>query len=251
MNVARLNLTHCTHEWATKVIKDLRSYLNESQSSAEVAIWVDINGPKTRTGKLKNGGPFKLKSGQDFTFVATTYTKKLLDVGDQIFIDDGLLSFTVTERLENAIKCKVGNSGLLGENKGINFPRHIIEDLPAVSDKDKEDIALAIEQDVDFVSVSCIRNIHDVEAVRKLLGNSKVKLLAKIENKRGMENYDSILNITDGIVIDRGYLGAEVDVELVTVAQKKMIGKANIAGKPILVANQILESMKHTPRPAR
>ncbi|KAJ3035703.1 hypothetical protein HDV00_003464 [Rhizophlyctis rosea] len=266
MNVARLNMTHCTNEFATKVIADLRSYLTETQSSAEVAIWVDINGPKVRTGRLRDGGPVKLKSGQDFLFVndlsivgdetkasmvATTYTKKLLDVGDQVFIDDGLLSFTVTERLENAIKCKVGNSGLLGENKGINFPRHVIEDLPALSEKDKEDINLAIQQDVDFISVSCIRNIQDVETVRKLLGNSKVKLLAKIENKRGMDNYDSILNITDGIVIDRGYLGAEVDVELVTVAQKKMISKANIAGKPILIANQILESMKHTPRPAR
>ncbi|KAJ3298742.1 hypothetical protein HK104_010307 [Borealophlyctis nickersoniae] len=262
MNVARLNLTHCTHDFAAKVIRDLRLYLDETKSIAEVAIWIDINGPKVRSGRLASKY-VTLEAGDYFEFVndenligdnkrvATTYTKQLLRVGDQIYIDDGLLSFTVVERLENSIKCKVNNSGELGENKGINFPRHVIEDLPAVSEKDKADIAFAVAQGVDFISVSCIRSVQDVQAVRHYLGSSNVKLLAKIENQRGVDNYESIVQLADGIVIDRGYLGAEIDVDLVTVAQKKMIVKANVAGKPIIVANQILESMKTNPRPAR
>ncbi|KAI9003256.1 pyruvate kinase [Gaertneriomyces semiglobifer] len=263
MNVARLNLSHCTHEFAKEVISHIRSYQRETNSTVEVAIWLDINGPKVRSGKLKGGQAVELEKGQEFFFVndenlvgdetrvSTTYTKELVKVGDKMYIDDGLLSFTVVERLENSIRCTVDNSGVLGENKGINFPSHVISDLPAVSDKDRADILFALDNDVDFISISCIRNIDDVVEVRLMLGNNKVKLLAKIENRRGMDNYESILKMADGIVIDRGYLGAEVDVEDVTIAQKKMIREANLAGKPILVANQILESMRTNPRPTR
>ncbi|RKO94027.1 pyruvate kinase [Blyttiomyces helicus] len=263
MNVARLNLSHASHEFAASVIRHLREFLFESKSSAEVAIWLDLNGPKVRSGKLVNNQPVKLHAGDDFYFVndpsvigdntkvSTTYTKELVKVGDKMFVDDGALSFTVVERLEDSIRCKVDNTGILGPDKGINFPSHVIEELPAVSEKDARDITFAIEQGVDFISVSCIRNIEDVEEVRLLLGNHKVKLLAKIENLRGMDNFDSILKMADGIVIDRGYLGAEVDIELVTIAQKAMINKANVSGKPVLVANQILESMTTCPRPSR
>ncbi|TPX30537.1 pyruvate kinase [Synchytrium microbalum] len=263
MNVARLNLSHCTHEFAQEAITNIRSILTETNSTAEVGIWVDINGPKVRTGSLKDEKPVFLKGGDSFFFIndvnevgdntkiSTTYTKELVSVGDKMYIDDGLLSFTVVERLPNSIRTIVDNSGWLGENKGINFPSYIIEELPAVSPKDEEDILFAIKLGVDFLSVSCIRNVSDVEEVRILLGNSKVKLLSKIENQRGMENYEAILRLSDGIVIDRGYLGAEVDVEIVTTAQKRMVTLANTAGKPILVANQMLESMRSHPRPSR
>ncbi|KAJ3109099.1 hypothetical protein HDU97_009217 [Phlyctochytrium planicorne] len=262
MNVCRLNLSHCTHEFAKQVIENLRTYIEETNNTAEVGIWIDLNGPKVRSGKLKEKNVF-LKAGDDFYFVndseligdntrvSTTYTKELVKIGDKMYVDDGLLSFTVLERLDNAIRCRVDNSGYLGENKGINFPSYVIEELPAVSAKDAADISFAISQGVDFLSVSCIRTIEDIEEVRMLLGNSKIKLLAKIENKRGMDNYESILKLADGIVVDRGYLGAEVDVELVTMAQKKMIMQANVTGKFILVANQMLESMKNNPRPTR
>ncbi|KAJ3154455.1 hypothetical protein HDU89_008525 [Geranomyces variabilis] len=263
MNVARLNLSHCSQDFASRVIRTIRAILVETESTAEVAIWLDMNGPKVRSGKLANGEAVWLDAGDDFYFVndpgmlgdktkvSTSYQKELVNIGDKMYIDDGLLSFTVVERLEDSIRCKVDNSGLLGESKGINFPSHIINDLPAVSEKDKIDIGYAMKEQVDFISVSCIRNIEDVEEVRLLLGNHKVKVLAKIENKSGMDNFESILRMADGIVIDRGYLGAEVDVELVTIAQKKMISMANVAGKPILVANQMLESMRTNPRPAR
>ncbi|KAI8816277.1 pyruvate kinase [Fimicolochytrium jonesii] len=263
MNILRLNLSHCTQDFAANVISSVRAYLKDSGSLAEVAIWLDINGPKVRSGKLKNGEPVTLHAGDEFFFVndasvvgdntrvSTSYTKEIVKEGDKIYIDDGLLSFTVLERLADSIRCKVDNSGILGESKGINFPGAFINELPAISEKDKTDIAFALDQDVDFISVSCIRNVEDVEELRLLLGNHRVKLLAKIENKTGMDNYESILKMADGIVIDRGYLGAEIDVELVTIAQKKMIALANVAGKPILVANQMLESMRTNPRPAR
>ncbi|KAJ3325942.1 hypothetical protein HDV06_002327 [Boothiomyces sp. JEL0866] len=262
MNIARLNLSHCTHEFALQVINDLRQIQKELNVRSDVAIWIDVNGPKVRTGKLNE--PVTLNKGDEFFFVndlsiigdnkriATTYTKELVQVGDQMCVDDGAISFVVVERLENSIRCIVENTGVLYENKGINFPQRTIEDLPALSAKDKDDVAFAIANQVDFVSVSCLRDSEDIEELRRLfLGNSKIKILAKIENKRGMDNYDQILKLADGIIIDRGYLGAEVDLEVVVVAQKKMINQANQQGKPIFIANQILESMKTNIRPTR
>ena len=263
MSIARLNLCHYSHEDAARVIRDLRAYLATTKDSPQVAIWIDANGPKVRTGKLENGGPVYLKRGNDFIFsndpaavgndtmVSTSYTRELLSVGDKICVDDGRLSFTVLERVPNGIRTKVENDGYLGEDKGVNFPEKTITDLPAISEKDRKDLQFAITNDVDFVSISCIRNVHDIEELRFVLGNSYVKLLAKIENKRGLDSFDSILKVADGIVIDRGYLGAEVDVELVTIAQKKLIAAANITGKSVFVANQILESMNKNPRPTR
>ncbi|KXS20159.1 pyruvate kinase [Gonapodya prolifera JEL478] len=263
VSVFRLNMSHCTHEFALQVIKDLRSYLEETELTAEVGIWVDINGPKVRTGKLKGDKPVQLIAGQDFYVindenyegdekgVATTYTKKLVEIGDKIIVDDGLIALNVVERVPEGVRCIVENSGLLGPHKGINFPSHVIEELPAVSDKDAQDLKFALDNQADFVSVSCIRNLDDVQEVRLLLGNSRTKLLSKIENERSLENFEAILKISDGIVIDRGYLGAEVDVEYVTSAQKQVIAMANTAGKPVLVSNQMLESMKDHPRPSR
>ena len=263
MAIARLNMTHCKRDFAAEIIQNVRSYVSETNTTAEIGIWLDINGPKVRSGRLRGGKPVYLKAGETFFFVndsdllgdetqvATTYTKKLVAVGDKIWIDDGLISFTVVERQEDRVKCLVDNSGYLGEQKGINFPAHVIDELPAVSEKDRNDIMFAIEQDVDFISISCIRSVEDVQEVRMLMGSSKIKLLSKIENQRGMDNFESILTMSDGIVIDRGYLGAEVDVEIVTTEQKRLISMANAVGKPIFVANQMLESMRSHPRPTR
>ncbi|KAI8900585.1 pyruvate kinase [Globomyces pollinis-pini] len=262
MNLARLNLSHCSHDFAVDVIANLRKIQLEDQDRSEVAIWIDVNGPKVRTGKLENG-PVSLKKGDNFFFVndlsvvgdntkiATTYTKELVQIGDLMCVDDGAISFVVTERLENSIRTVVENDGVLAENKGINFPQHSIDDLPALSAKDKADVAFAVEQEVDYVSVSCLRDMDDIAELRMLLGNSSIKILAKIENKKGMDNFESILKMADGIIIDRGYLGAEVELELVVIAQKKMINMANHAGKPIFIANQILESMRTNYRPTR
>ncbi|KAH6572355.1 hypothetical protein BASA50_005595 [Batrachochytrium salamandrivorans] len=263
MSIARINMSHCTPENAAEIIRNLREYTDASREHPEVGVWVDINGPKVRTGKLINGTPVHLKKGDDFFFlndssaigdntkVSTSYSRELLHVGDRIFVDDGTLSFTVVERLEDCIKTVVDNNAVLGENKGINFPDRTIDDLPAISERDRKDIMFAMKQNVDFISISCIRDIEDVEEVRMILGNSNIKMLAKIENKRAMNNFESILMVADGIVIDRGYLGAEVDVDVISIAQKKMVALANTAGKPILIANQMLESMVSSPYPTR
>ncbi|KAJ3365691.1 hypothetical protein HDU91_002107 [Kappamyces sp. JEL0680] len=272
MNIARLNLAHCSHEFAAQVVQDLRAVQAQSSGRSEVAIWMDVNGPKVRTGKLANG-PVHLKKGDDFYFVndlsvmgdetkvATTYTKDLCVVGDHLVVDDGSVSFVVVERLENSIRTTVQNNGALGANKGINFPERSIDDLPALSAKDKEDVKFAIQLGVDFVSVSCLRDEEDIQELRQvlLLGNSHIKILAKIENRKvrlrsqrqGMNNFESILKMADGIIIDRGYLGAEIELEVVVIAQKKMINMANRSGKPIFIANQILESMVTNYRPTR
>ncbi|KAI9207115.1 pyruvate kinase [Polychytrium aggregatum] len=263
MNVARLNLSHSTHEFVSEVITSIRECLQESNSTAQVAIWVDTNGPKVRSGRLVNSQPVYLEVGQEFwirndvdligdsTQVGCSYTKKHVEVGETLYIDDGILSFKVVGRTDDSLKTVVLNSGYLGENKGINIPKRVVEDLPALSEKDRTDINFALQNNVDFISVSCIRSVEDVEEARILLGNSKVKLLAKIENERGMQSYKQILNFADGIVIDRGYLGCEVGIEIVTTSQKEMIDYANTAGKVVLVANQMLESMRTSPRPTR
>ena len=204
-----------------------------------------------------------LKKGNDFYFVndanlvgdetqcATTYLKALVKVGDRLFVDDGALSFLVEERMEDRIRTKIECDGILQSNKGINFPQNFIHDLPALSEKDKNDIRFAIQQQVDFVAVACLRDKTDVEALRMYLGNSDIKIIAAIENQRGMDNFEAILRYSDGICIDRGYLGAEMDLELVVIAQKKMINLANRFGKSIFISNQILESMVHHYRPTR
>jgi pyruvate kinase len=153
--------------------------------------------------------------------------------------------------MPNAVKTIVETDGILGENKGINFPQLMIRDLPAVSEKDKNDILFAIENECDFVSVACLRDQADLQEVRLLLGNSDIKIIGVIENERGMQNFDSILKFADGICIDRGYLGAEVELETVVIAQKRMINMANRAGKPVFISNQILENMTHNYRPTR
>jgi pyruvate kinase len=232
MHVARINFAHCTHAEAAAIVSTVR---NISKSlNKTVAIWADINGPKVRSGKLENG-PVQLIKGNDFYFVndpsfvgnqhkvATTYTKPLLKVGDVVFIDDGALCFTVTERLADSVKTRIENDGVLGENKGVTFPRVSINDMPTLSERDKADIVFALDKDVDFLSVSCLRDIEDVQAVRMLLGNSRVKLFSKIENKLAMDNFDEILLVSDAIVIDRGYLVSEIDVESLVLNQKRMI----------------------------
>ncbi|KAJ3223526.1 hypothetical protein HK099_001004 [Clydaea vesicula] len=258
VHVLRLNMTHMSREFAKEIISNIRSLA----CADEIGIWVDVNGPKIRCGKLVEGKPVFLEEGQDFTFLndpnavgdntrcATSYSEHIVRSGDKIYVDDGMLCFTVVERVEEGVLCKVDNSGWLGENKGINLPRHFL-DLATITQKDKLDIQFAMENKCDFLSISCIRDVSDVEELRLLLGDSKIRLIAKIENSRGVTNFSSILSMADLIVIDRGYLGAELDAEFVPVAQKKMIAECNAAGKPVVIANQVLESMTTRPRPSR
>lgn len=245
----------------------MRDCLKESGSDKIVAILLDTKGPEIRTGKLKEGKEIELIEGQEFTFyceengferlgdssgVWTTYPclPESVKVGDAVMVDDGLLSFRVDKIGSDWVKCKLENSGLLGETKGINLPGNKVN-LPALTEKDRNDILFGIEQGVDFIAASFIRKASDVKEIRKVLGDSGIKIISKIENQEGLDNFDDILKESDGIMVARGDLGVEIPIEEVLRAQKMMIKKCNFVGKPCITATQMLESMIYNPRPTR
>jgi len=265
MNVMRLNFSHGSHEEHAARIAALREVKEETGLKA--AILLDTKGPEIRTIKLENGEDVKLVAGQTFTIttdktvvgnntiVAVTYDDfaKDLSVGNTVLIDDGLIELTVKEIEGNEVRCVVENNGMLGENKGVNLP-NVKVNLPALAKKDIADLKFGCEQGIDFVAASFIRKGDDVREVRRVLtenGGSNIKIISKIENKEGLDNFDEILELSDGIMVARGDLGVEIPVEEVPFAQKMMIEKCNEAGKPVITATQMLDSMINNPRPTR
>jgi pyruvate kinase len=265
MNVMRLNFSHGNFEEHGQRIENLREVM--ATSAQPLAILLDTKGPEIRTIKLENGEDFALVAGQEFTFttditvvgnqdrVAVTYPgfAKDLTKGNIILVDDGLIEMEVLETTETEVKCKVLNNGDLGENKGVNLPGVSVK-LPALSEKDKADLVFGCEQGVDFVAASFIRKEEDVKEIRALLtanGGEKIQIISKIENQEGVDNFDSILEASDGIMVARGDLGVEIPVEEVIFAQKMMIEKCNRARKVVITATQMLDSMIKNPRPTR
>lgn len=241
--------------------------MREAGSDKIVAILLDTKGPEIRTGKLVDGREIELKEGQEFTFycepeggdrlgdasgVWTTYPSLPESVkrGDSVMVDDGLLSFRVEETGNDWVRCRLENSGLLGETKGINLPGNKVN-LPAMTEKDRNDILFGLRQGVDFIAASFIRKASDVREIRAILGDSGVRIISKIENQEGLDNFDEILAESDGIMVARGDLGVEIPIEEVLRAQKMMIKKCNFVGKPCITATQMLESMIYNPRPTR
>lgn len=243
----------------------------------EVAVLLDTKGPEIRTMKLEEGRDVQLKKGQNFNLycnqvdnlvgnsfgVHVTYERLATTVssGDVILVDDGLISLEVigVEVNNGIVRTKVINSGLLGENKGVNLPGKNI-DLPAITEKDRADIEWGFKMDVDFIAASFIRKPTDVLEIKAILkelsaaANDKkvqIQIISKIENQEGLDNFDEILKVTDAIMVARGDLGVEIPVERVARAQKHMIKKCNQAGKPCITATQMLESMICNPRPTR
>jgi pyruvate kinase len=208
----------------------------------------------------------KLVAGTTFTFhnddsrlgdetqVSTSYKSLATTVvpGDTILVDDGLISMKVdaVDTVNMTVTCTVENDGMLGETKGVNLPGKIIN-LPAITEKDKSDIEFGIKNDIDFIAASFIRKASDVLEIRDLIKNTNIKIISKIENQEGLDNFDDILAVSDGIMVARGDLGVEIPVETVARYQKQMIRKCNIAGKPVVTATQMLESMIVNPRPTR
>ncbi|OCG48070.1 pyruvate kinase [Gilliamella sp. Choc5-1] len=265
MNVMRLNFSHGDYEEHGNRIKNLREVMQETGLKA--AIMLDTKGPEIRTIKLEGGNDVSLVAGQTFTFttdktvvgnaqrVAVTYDGFAHDLkpGNRVLVDDGLIAMDVKEIKGNEVICTVLNNGELGENKGINLPGVSIK-LPALAEKDKNDLIFGCEQGVDFIAASFIRKRSDVEDIRahlKAHGGENIKIISKIENQEGLDNFDEILDASDGIMVARGDLGVEIAVEEVIFAQKMMIKKCNKASKPVITATQMLDSMIKNPRPTR
>ncbi|SBT81993.1 Pyruvate kinase I [secondary endosymbiont of Trabutina mannipara] len=265
MNVMRLNFSHGNYDEHEKKIKNLRAVLNKT--ALQAAIMLDTKGPEIRTMKLENGKDVSLSAGQIFTFttdqnvignskrVAVTYSgfNQDLKVGNTVLVDDGLLCMNVIEILQDQVLCQVLNNGDLGENKGINLPGVSLA-LPALSEKDKSDLIFGCKQGVDFIAASFIRKQSDVRKIRvhlKQHGGEHIQIISKIENQEGLDNFDKILEESDGIMVARGDLGVEIPVEEVIFAQKMIIAKCNKARKVVITATQMLDSMIKNPRPTR
>lgn len=265
MNVMRLNFSHGDYaEHGTRII-NFREAMKETGIRA--ALLLDTKGPEIRTIKLEGGKDVSITAGQTFTFttdksvignqnkVAVTYEgfSKDLKVGDIVLVDDGLLSMRVVKISGNEVECIAENSGDLGENKGINLP-NVKVNLPALAEKDIQDLKFGCEQGVDFIAASFIRKADDVKAVRKVLeenGGAGIQIISKIENQEGLDNFEEILEASDGIMVARGDLGVEIPVEEVPFAQKMMIQRCNAVGKIVITATQMLDSMIKNPRPTR
>lgn len=265
MNASRHNFSHGDHEehgGRIKKVKELSKKFNR-----EIAIILDTKGPEIRTGKfepkkveLTKGTEFTVYAGDmdvigDTTKCAVTYAGLANDVkpGNTILIDDGLVGLTVKSVEGNAIKCEVQNTGFVGTHKGVNVPGVSIQ-LPALTEKDKSDLIFGCEVGVTMIAASFIRKASDVKTIREILnanGGERILICSKIENQEGVDNLDEILEASDLIMVARGDLGVEIPIEQVPAVQKMIIKKCRAAGKPVVTATQMLDSMMRNPRPTR
>ncbi|OAY84110.1 Pyruvate kinase, cytosolic isozyme [Ananas comosus] len=267
MNVARFNFSHGSHAYHQETLDNLRAAMDNT--GILCAVMLDTKGPEIRTGFLKDGKPIQLKQGQEIT-ISTDYTikgdenmismsyKKLADdlkPGSVILCADGTISLTVLscDKEQGLVRCRCENSALLGERKNVNLPG-VIVDLPTLTEKDKEDILQwGVPNKIDMIALSFVRKGSDLVEVRKVLGEhaKSIMLMSKVENQEGVANFDDILANSDAFMVARGDLGMEIPIEKIFYAQKVMIFKCNIQGKPVVTATQMLESMIKSPRPTR
>ena len=264
MDIARFNFSHGSREEQQERMNKLKRIREEEGKS--IAILLDTKGPEIRTGVLKDGKKVLLEEGKEFILttedivgdanrVSITYKGLVEDVlvGGKILIDDGLIELEVVSKNGADISCKVINGGELGERKGVNVPNVPIR-LPAITQKDIEDIRFGVAQDVDFIAASFVRNaecILEIKALLRECGAPYTPVIAKIENAEGIKNLDEILRVADGIMVARGDLGVEIPAEEVPYIQKMMINKCKDCFKPVITATQMLDSMIRNPRPTR
>ncbi len=263
MDVARQNFSHgdhASHLETLNLIKKVREELGKP-----VAALLDTKGPEIRLKNFKEG-KVMLKKGQSFTLttreiegdeeaVTITYTDLVRDVevGSTILIDDGLIELTVTELTDTDIICRVVNGGAVSNHKGVNVPNCSLS-MPYISQKDREDLIFAVENGYDFIAASFARTAQDIMDIRKVLaehGDDQIKIIAKIENRQGVDNIDEIIRVSDGIMVARGDMGVEIPFEEVPLLQKLIIRKGYEAGKVVITATQMLDSMIKNPRPTR
>ena len=315
MVIARMNFSHGTHEYHKGTIDNVRKAVQQVSKELgipnyPIAIALDTKGPEIRTGVLEGGATaevvlekgktvkvttddsFKEKCSAQVIHVDYKNITKVLSPDNHIFIDDGLISLLVKEKGDNFLNCEVENGGKLGSKKGVNLPGAKV-DLPAVSEKDKEDLLFGVKNNVDMVFASFIRNANGVNEIRNILNQStgaqksdkdtkdsknvksnkdskkdvnksankdskdnkqmgkEILIISKIENHEGVQKVDEIIAASDGVMVARGDMGIEIPAQQVPLAQKMMISKCNIAGKPVICATQMLESMTNNPRPTR
>jgi len=270
MNVARLNFSHGDHEYHEITVKNVREACRITGKIC--ALLLDNKGPEIRTGKMKdngaNGPVWMLKAGQtleiicgadpsfrgDDKAISIDYKNlpKVVQPGHQIKIGDGLV-VCIVDRVEgDRVFVTVTNTAEISNHKGCNLPNSKV-DLPALTPRDEEDLRFAVKHKLDIIAASFTRSADDIVTIRKILGDegAYIKVIAKIENQQGLDNFDHILEKADGIMVARGDLGVEIPIQRVCMAQKMMIRKCNILGKPVVTATQMLESMVSNPRPTR
>lgn len=262
MNVARLNFSHGSHKDHAQVIKHIRKVAKANKYS--IPVLMDLQGPKIRVGTMKNGGQV-LKTGSIVTITGDKVegTPKLIpidysnlvkeaEVGNKILLDDGLLEFKVSEKSEEELKAEVIVGGLLKSRKGVNLPNVKIS-IPALTEKDLKDLKFGIKQDVDIIALSFVRSAKDIRDIvsRVRAAGSHASIIAKIEKPEALDVIDEIIEECDGIMVARGDLGIEIPTEEVPIVQKTLIEKCRMAGKPVITATQMLDSMINNPRPTR
>ena len=263
MNVARLNMSHGAHADHARRLEQVRRLSHELERP--IAVLADLQGPKIRLGRFA-GKNLQIKEGDEITIttaeceegtlerVGTTYTDLHLDVkpGSTLLIDDGKLRFTVLSIDGQDVRCRVEVGGAISSNKGINLP-NVDVSAPTLSDKDKADLAWAIEHEVDFIALSFVRSALDVRNVRRRIAECgrRIGIVAKIERPEAVNDIENILEESDAIMVARGDLGIEIDTERVPVVQKHLIARANAHGKLVITATQMLDSMIGSPIPTR
>lgn len=257
-NVVRMNTAHATPEGLTEIIRNTRAV------SPHLAIMIDTKGPEIRTTACQQ--PITYKAGEEVSIIgnplqdtthdaiALSYEDIAADmhVGDHLLFDDGALDMEVTAIEDGQLRVRVMNDGVLGSHKSVNVPSVSIQ-LPALTEKDRNNILFAIEQDIDFIAHSFVRSAADVQAVQEILDEhrSDIKIISKIENQEGVDNIDEIIEASYGIMIARGDLGIEVPIERIPGIQRNIIRKCMQAKKPVIVATQMLHTMIENPRPTR
>lgn len=263
MNVARFNFSHGDHEIHQKRVDEFREI--QKKCKKPLAMLLDTKGPEIRLGNFLDG-KVSLKAGQAFelttedvmgnetiSHVSYQDLPKEVEVGTRILINDGLVEMRVEEVRETSVVCRVENDSVLSNYKGVNIPE-IHLNIPYLSEQDKSDLIFGINQDFDFIAASFVRTAQDIRDLRSFLhenGGDGILVIAKIENREGVENIDEIIEVSDGIMIARGDMGVELPEEEVPVLQKMIISKVYEAGKQVITATQMLESMITNPRPTR
>ncbi|KAJ3682961.1 hypothetical protein LUZ60_013188 [Juncus effusus] len=267
MNVARFNFSHGSHEYHQETLDNLRRAMENT--GILCAVMLDTKGPEIRTGMLKDGKPIQLIEGNEITIttdysiqgdestISMSYKKLPQDVKPNtvILCADGTISLKVlsTDPQNGLVRCRCENSAMLGERKNVNLPG-VIVDLPTLTEKDRVDILeWGVPNKIDMIALSFVRKGSDLVEVRNVLGQhaKNIKLMSKVENQEGVANFDDILANSDAFMVARGDLGMEIPIEKIFYAQKVMIFKCNVAGKPVVTATQMLESMIKSPRPTR